>query len=320
MGQIIKIQDYVSRYEYDIYRYLSRFIRLKRLQWEQLHQAWEDGSLYRTDLPLNNEPEIEMFETKENLWNKVKQLLSRNQNEWKEEDDPVKEEILYDDDHFSIMGFPSATLTAVPKTVEDLKHYFLEEIFKVQLLWASSTISEQSNVDYSYYHDEHLQYFSQRFPDTYLILYNPIFQLKKASVESDIILVTPLELICFKFLEADDQTVFVGSEGHFWERRQTRSRKKVLNPLISLNRTESIVKGIIKQSGIEFPISKVLISRNGFIDFPTVPYGVTVIDSRNYLDWFEKMRSFKAPLKNSQLKIAKAILEQCKTTSHSRIY
>lgn len=320
MGQLIKIQDYVSRYEYDIYKYPSRFIRLKRLQWEQLHRVWEDGSLLKTDLPLNIESDIETIDTKENLWSKVKQLLSRNQNEWEVKDDEVKEETLYEDDYFNIMGFSTATLTTIPKTVDDLKYYFLEEIFKVQLLWASSTISEQSNVDNTYYHDELLQYFAQRFPDTYLFLYNPIFQLKKASIEGENILLTPLELICFKFLEADDQTVFVGSEGHFWEKRQMKNRKKVLNPLISLNRTESIVRGIIKQSEIEFPVKKVLISRSGFIDFPTVPYGVTIIDSRDYLDWFEKMRSFKAPLKNSQLKLAKAILEQCKTTSHSRIY
>ena len=34
MGQLIKLQDYISRYELDIYKYPARFIRLKRKQWE----------------------------------------------------------------------------------------------------------------------------------------------------------------------------------------------------------------------------------------------------------------------------------------------
>ncbi|KHF29248.1 hypothetical protein LR68_02036 [Anoxybacillus sp. BCO1] len=30
MGQLIKLQDYISRYELDIYHYPSEFIRLKK--------------------------------------------------------------------------------------------------------------------------------------------------------------------------------------------------------------------------------------------------------------------------------------------------
>ena len=45
MAQLIKLQDYVSRYEQDIYRYPSQFIKLKNQQWDKLKAAYLAGEL-----------------------------------------------------------------------------------------------------------------------------------------------------------------------------------------------------------------------------------------------------------------------------------
>ena len=42
MGQLIKLQDYVSRYEQNIFHYPSRFVLLKKQQWEKLRNLWEN--------------------------------------------------------------------------------------------------------------------------------------------------------------------------------------------------------------------------------------------------------------------------------------
>ena len=44
MAQLIKLQDYVSRYESDLSRYPSQFVRIKKQQWEKLKSAWEAGN------------------------------------------------------------------------------------------------------------------------------------------------------------------------------------------------------------------------------------------------------------------------------------
>lgn len=319
MGQLIKLQDYVSRYELDIYKYPSRFIRLKRLQWQQLYKAWDEGVL------VNSSPEIISTATeepsgKEKIWGKMKSVFTKNKEEWQEDAaGQVKEWTIIDDEDANMNRFPFQFET-MPKTVDELKYQFLEEIFKVQIQWASSTVFEQSNVDISYFWEKNLKYFMLRFPDTFLFLYKPVFSLKKAEIQTETILLTPLEVVCIKFIESEDQAVYIGSEDHFWEKRVNHKRKKFLNPLIALNRTESIIKGIWKQANIDFPISKVLISRNGFIDFPSAPYGITLVDHRNYPEWFERMREFKAPMKNGQLKAARALLIHCHSVSKSRIY
>ena len=45
MAQLIKLQDYVSRYEQDIYRYPSQFIKLKKQQWDKIKAAYLAGEL-----------------------------------------------------------------------------------------------------------------------------------------------------------------------------------------------------------------------------------------------------------------------------------
>lgn len=320
MGQLIKLQDYISRYEIDMYKYPSRFIRLKRQQWELYKTAWENEKM-RQENPIDDtELTIASFEEEEkgNFWSKLKGKFIRRNDDDALEEDLVLSETIIDDQENNLLDDFKFLNERLPGTTEELKRLFLEELFEVQLSWASSTFSSQSFIDSSYYREKNLKYFIQRFPDTYLFLYQPIFLLKKAPVESETICITPTEAYCISFLEEEDGAVYIGSDEYFWQGRFNQRQEKFLNPLLSLNRSESIIKGILKQEDIEFPIKKILLSRNGFIEFPQAPYGVVVVDRRNYDEWFQRMRTSRSPLKNIQLKAAKSILEHCKTSAIPR--
>ena len=43
MAQLVKLQDYISRYEVDLTRYPTQFIRLKKGQWERVKDQWQRG-------------------------------------------------------------------------------------------------------------------------------------------------------------------------------------------------------------------------------------------------------------------------------------
>lgn len=45
MAQLVKIQDYISRYEIDLARYPTQFIRLKQNQWERVKHQWQTGEV-----------------------------------------------------------------------------------------------------------------------------------------------------------------------------------------------------------------------------------------------------------------------------------
>ena len=55
MAQLVKLQDYISRYEWNPYHYPAQFIRLKRQNWKKLQEQWEmeKASLYDETFELD---------------------------------------------------------------------------------------------------------------------------------------------------------------------------------------------------------------------------------------------------------------------------
>ncbi len=310
MAQLIKLQDYVSRYETDLYRYPSQFVRLKKQQWEKMRHHWEYG-----DQSIMTEPDIDEKEDVEEKQSMKERLFSMFKKESEEEAaDSDQIPMKKDEDAIELeMGSHSDI-----GTEEELKHYFLNMIFKFQLKWASSTIFEKSYVDHSYHYDERLRYLLQRFPDNTLVLYYPILKVKKAPVELEVILITPTGIWCLTFLEFEDGTAYIGSGERFWLKKWGENEAKVLNPLISLRRMERIIGQIVHHVGVDLPIYQGVISRNGYIDYPQAPLGIQFLDRRIHEEWFQQQRSNRSPIKSKQLKAAQAILEYCQTTSFRR--
>ena len=65
--------------------------------------------------------------------------------------------------------------------------------------------------------------------------------------------------------------------------------------MIALNRMGKIVKKILQITDIHLPIHKILLSRNGFIDYPTAPYDVKLVDKKNYEEWFQSLQRCALP-------------------------
>ena len=90
MAQLIKLQDYVSRYEQDIYRYPSQFIKLKKQQWEKLKAAYLAGEIEQLfSQSYENQLIDEAYdeEEKRGIFQKVKGMFRR-----KQEEEPVVED------------------------------------------------------------------------------------------------------------------------------------------------------------------------------------------------------------------------------------
>ena len=45
LAQLIKLRDYISRYEMNPYHYPTQFIRLKRENWQKLIDMWEQENM-----------------------------------------------------------------------------------------------------------------------------------------------------------------------------------------------------------------------------------------------------------------------------------
>lgn len=251
MAQLIKMEDYISRYEIDLNRYANQFIRLKKQQWEEIKKRFE-------------------------------------------------------------------SIQFAHSTLDSEKQLFLDRIFNSQLVWASSTIREISPMDEAFEKDSLLKYFLQRFPDTYFVMYYPVFLIKKASVQGEIIIIRPTDIVCLTALEYKENNVLIGTKQKFWLKRDDQGEKKILSPIIGLERTANIVKQILSNVEVDFPIRKILLNRTGYIHASELPADIEIIDVRSYDDWFQNMRRQPSPFKNMQLKAVKALLASCATNAVKR--
>lgn len=317
MAQLVKIQDYISRYEIDLTRYPTQFVRLKKVQWERTKHQWQTGG------ELNREWEHvdttdEFIEKEKPKLSLLKKLFSPKEVQSEEEvaaTEEMSDENLADDD---TTLFFEPNIIYNPDSLEELKRMFMDQFFHFQMKWASSTLREKSYVDPKYMRDTLLRTLLQDLPDTYLVFYYPILRVKKAPIELEVIIMTPVECICMTVVEEENQAVYVGGSDRFWVKKVGKQEKKTLNPFIRLNRMEGLVKQLFEQADVEMPIRKVLLSRNGYFDYPGAAYGVQFIDKRNYAEWLQQVKRSISPMKHMQIRAAQAILATGQTTSFHR--
>ena len=320
MAQLVKLQDYISRYQIDLSRYPTQFVRLKKIQWDRVREQWVSGE----ELPQwqqieeqENEKEskktfsfFDKFKIKKSIkvTDDIEGIEITNELINQEDEMPEEESTL----------FFEPNIVYKPNTIEELKKLFLDQFFHFQIKWASSTIREKSYVDPKFLRDTLLRSILQSFPDSFLVFYYPIIKVKKAPVELDIVLLTPTECLCITVVEQENQAVFVGEGDRFWTKKSGKASNKMLNPLIQLNRMETIISKIFLENEVEMPIRKILLSRNGYFDYPGTIFNVQFIDKREYTNWMQQLRHYSSPMKHMQMRAAKVILQTVQTTSFNR--
>lgn len=322
MAQLVKIQDYISRYQIDLARYPTQFVRLKKSQWDRVKGQWLSGEDITEWQHEDNDTNIGSIEDKKRFafFKKIFSGNKKNEEEDIEQVDVSNDLISAEDvipDEETTLTFEPKIVYA-PQSIHELKRMFKDQFFHFQMKWASSTLREKSYVDPRFMRDTLLRSLLLNLPDNYLVFYYPILQIKKAPIELDIVLMSPTECICITVLEAEKQAVYVGSSERFWVKKVGTKDAKVLNPTINLNRMESVLTQLFKKDGVEMPIRKVVLSRNGYFDYPGVPYTIQLVDHRKYGVWFEHLTKSSSPMKHMQIRAAQTVLNNVQTTSFNR--
>ena len=264
------------------------------MNWDKLNIIWSDTE------EVSPTVQEELPEKDTSVFSKIKGKFTKR----KEPTDVSEEEI--------------EEKQQLPETEFELKQYFLDNLLNFQMKWATSTVTQRSFVQQKYYNEPLLKYLLQRFPDTYLIMYHPIFTIKKAPIETDILLITPIGIEIIHFIEYEEDAVIMAGNERTWHIAIGDNQRKILNPIISLKRTEKIVKSILATQKLEFDIKKTVLSRKNNIVSATEPYKTSIIGKINYEDWFQEKRTLASPLKNTQIKAAEVLLKYCQTTSVKR--
>lgn len=320
MAQLVKLQDYISRYQIDLTRYPTQFIRLKRSGWDRVKHQWLSGEELQKWEHID---ETERDEDVHKRFSFVKKLFQKKHE--KEEEDiesvDISNELVSEEDEIpeeETTLYFEPNIVYQPQTIEELKRMYIDQFFHFQLKWASSTLREKSYVDPKFLRDSFLRTILQRLPDNYLVFYFPIIKVKKAPVELDIVIMTPTECICITLVEEENLAVYVGNSERFWSKKVGKKDAKILNPMIQLNRMEAIISRIFTHNEVKMPIRKVLLSRNGYFDYPGSVYNIQFVDKRDYVKWMQHLKRSASPMKKMQIQASLSILNSVQTTSYNR--
>lgn len=289
MAQLIKLRDYISRYETNPFHYPTQFIRLKQENWRSLLNIWleENEEQKRAEEVFQQEAKQSKGRFR---WNPFKQQKSRVE-------DPV---------------FFKRNL---PKSKDQLRKYFLNQLYPFQLKWATSTLTQVSYTERDYYFDQNLKFFLQHFPDIYLIMYYPIFNIKKAPIDVEIIMISPVEIEIISIVDANQGETITVTDERTWLIESEQRKETMISPTIGLKRTEHIIGSILQAYGLSYSIRKTILSRDAHFIYITEPYNISLVGPDKYNDWYDQKRNLSGSLKGLQLKVMEALLEH--SLSHS---
>src|SRR5699024_2881588 len=186
-----------SRYEWNPFHYPSQYIHLKKQNWDKLREQWEN-ELFMDDV------EHGLFDddSQRGTWS----FFKRNNDKDNDQTNVSRLHLL--------------------ESEEQLIQYFLDELFPFQMKWATSTVSQLSYTNQSGYRDPTLKYFLQRFPDIYLLMYYPIFNIKNAPVDGDVILISPVGIELIHLIEAEPNVTIMASDERTWTFETPREMRK----------------------------------------------------------------------------------------------
>ncbi|ADH98759.1 nuclease-related domain-containing protein [Salisediminibacterium selenitireducens] len=297
MAQLIKLSEYVSRYEIDIYRYPSRYVRLKKERWQRLKQDWEARQKRQRLMQpwIRRDPDDpSKLRQAVSKWRKLFSSDAADDFDWELEDQSEE------------------------KTFEELKDKFRDELFRFQISWASSTVSEISQVKKSYYYDGFLRFLTQELPDTVFVMYHPVCYLKKAPVDMDVLLITPSEIWIIRHLRGSDQTIFNRESDRHWVQTKQDRKERFMNPYVDLRRMKQVLDYLLEGSDTVMPVRQAVLSMEGFIDVSKLSTKTFLYDRRTIHEFKEKLLRSSAPIKSHQLKIADKLLANSMTISSIR--
>lgn len=323
MAQLIKLLDYPSRYEEDIYHYPGQYVLLKREQWRKIKEAWQTNNWELLDEKTSPEVQIEdvdpinldnWLQEEPSFFSKVWTKISR-----RKKNEPLTEELeptLNQENEISSI-FDVFKVANEYFSEDELKQKYLDELFEFQLKWAAaSSYIELNESGRKIRYDETLKFFLQSFPDNLLVLYRPVLYIGKAPVELEILLIGPIETYCITIVSGEENHVTISDKGNFWIQKYLNREKKVVNPMFGLNRMEKLIRRIYEKNNIESTVRKILFTKNGYIDYPQSPKDLQIIDKRNYQEWYGSMINKSSPIKLRQLKAVQSILALCEYTNH----
>ncbi|WP_085523064.1 nuclease-related domain-containing protein [Tuberibacillus sp. Marseille-P3662] len=200
------------------------------------------------------------------------------------------------------------------KLSNKMRHTFHKTMFRHQLVWASSTLNQRSEIMDIYKHHQELQFLLSNFSDTVLLMFHPIIQ----NGQLNTIMIHPGMVWNVKLLLGETDSVFQGDTNGTWQEITSNGRRSMDSPLHSIHQSATSLKKLLAGEQQQMPVHHYVLAPNSFIEnyYPTG--NVDIVDKRQFLDLQRKGLDSGQPMRHQQLNLAKWLLEKTETTAISR--
>ncbi|EZH68121.1 hypothetical protein DH09_01695 [Bacillaceae bacterium JMAK1] len=301
MVHLVKLEDYVSRYEVDLQRYPNQYSRLKQEKWRHMKKLWQEANVDLRDEDDFNE-EWFLGESK-SFW---KQSIAKFKKK------PVEASLERQDLHPDFERYRN-------KTMADLEQQFYYELFQAQLKWASSSLQEESILDSRYRYDSRLRQLLKELPDNYFLFYYPVLKIAQAEIDLEVVVISPTDIYCVSFIETNKNSIIHASTDRFWKiDHGEKYRKKIVSPMLSQNRMRKVIATLLSEATIRSQIHSVIVAPDGYIDDYQAPLRALKVDCTSYNQWLGELKRHPSPLKKKQMDITVTLLNASSTKSFER--
>lgn len=195
---------------------------------------------------------------------------------------------------------------------------FLEWLYRMQLDWATRTSEQRSTCPDEVEKSLWLRKVLEEVNDIAFLIYRPVLLTQSAAVQLESLIITNDMIWCVKPLTGEAGSVFQEISGRKWKKIVGGGEQEVLNPLISLNRTRTIVSSFLKNHGIDIKIVSAAYAPESFIEFVHEEADVSFIDCRTEREWFGTVSEHSLLLKRTQIDVAEALLDHFETIASPR--
>lgn len=191
--------------------------------------------------------------------------------------------------------------TQLQKMLADRRH-----IQKLQ--FACDGLMERDLPHLAFLREIAYQKMRKEWNERHFFLFRPVIEWNGATVELSHLIIGPSHLYLLEWLEGDRSIYHVSKEKTWIHQPFKGENTRVINPLISLSRTEELVRQILPSyAGV---IQKVVLAPDGYFDQIPDIRSTQFVGRSEYAHWIKQVNGRAPIVKAQQIRDVATLLEQ----------
>ncbi|WP_214846911.1 hypothetical protein [Exiguobacterium sp. s193] len=145
--------------------------------------------------------------------------------------------------------------------------------------------------------------------DQFGLFYRAVIHYQQGEVELSSFIVGPSAIYLLDWLDGEESIYHIKRERLWLEQPFKAPAKNIVNPLVSLKRTEDVLRLVLGRE-LDIPIERVVIAAKGYFDKLPKESTTTYVSKIDFLHWIQKMNASAPYTKAFQMRVCEKLLKE----------